>query len=116
MGGRKVPGRVGEFLFEAGHFDPQFAGIFKEREVIHRLWQLQQLAAARAEMRAQRALVAIPADERRICGCGGCTHKLFFKIAKRHKKSGWRVRLPTTCQARLLVSPAGTKSKAKSTG
>src|SRR2546429_5645784 len=23
----------------------------------------------------------------------------------RHKKSGWRVRLPTTCQTRLSVSP-----------
>jgi len=38
---------------------------------------------------------------------------MFFKNPQKHKKSGWRVRLPTTGQTRLRSSPTGIESEAK---
>src|ERR1700694_735432 len=110
----QLPAELQKFLLQPAHLDPELAGHFEKREVIHGLGQLQELAAARAEVRAECALVAAPANEGRIRECRGGTHKLLFKKSPEGtKKSGWRVRLPTTCQARLCVSPAGTESEAK---
>src|SRR5260370_25890211 len=75
----QLPTELQKFLFQAAHFDPELARHFEEREIVDRSGQLQELAAARAEVRAKRALVAAPANEGRIRGCRGGTHKLFFK-------------------------------------
>jgi hypothetical protein len=74
-----LPTELQEFLFQAPHFDPQLARHFEKREIVDRSGQLQELAAPRAEVRAERALMAAPANEGRIRGCRGGAHKLFFK-------------------------------------
>src|SRR5260370_7671101 len=70
----QLPTELEEFLLQPLHFDPEFARHLKEREIIHSLGQLQEFAAAGAEVRAKRALMAIPADERRIRCCRGSAH------------------------------------------
>src|SRR5260370_26518799 len=75
----QLPTELQKFLFQAAHFDPKLARHFEKREIVNGSGQLQELAAARAEVRAKRALVAAPANEGRIRGCRGCTHQFFFK-------------------------------------
>src|SRR5260370_19942152 len=70
----QLPTELEEFLLQPLHFDPEFARHLKEREIIYSLGQLQEFAAAGAEVRAKRALMAIPADERRIRCCRGSAH------------------------------------------
>src|ERR1700682_2259359 len=75
----QLPAELQKFLLKPAHLDPALAGHYDKREVIHGLGQLQELAAARAEVRAECALVAAPANEGRIRECRGGTHKLLFK-------------------------------------
>src|SRR5260370_15226722 len=75
----QLPTELQKFLFQAAQFDPKLARHFEKREIVDGSGQMQELAAARAEVRAKRALVAAPANEGRIRGCRGGTHKLFFK-------------------------------------
>src|ERR1700694_4110425 len=75
----QLPAELQKFLLQPAHLDPELAGHFEKREVIHGLGQLQELAAARAEVRAECALVAAPANEGRIRECRDGTHKLLFK-------------------------------------
>jgi hypothetical protein len=65
----QLPAKLQEFLFELVHFHPQLAGHLEKGEIIGAARDLLELAAARAEMSALRAFVAIPADQREIrCG------------------------------------------------
>src|SRR5882672_5423239 len=115
--GMELPAQLKKFSLEAVHLNPQIFWQFEERKIVERLRNLLQLAATGTEMRAQGALVAVPADEGRIGGCRSSAHKMFFKKSPEGtKKSGWRVRLPTTGQTRLRSSRTGIESEAKSTG
>ena len=116
--GMQLPAQLQKFLFECVHFDPELARQLEEREIIRSAGDLLEFSAGRAEVRAERAFVAAPANQRR--GRAGMGVLILLDIREssianspRHKKSGWRVRLPTTCRTRLLNSPAETETKAQ---
>src|SRR6266850_2073475 len=77
--GMELPAQLKKFSLEAVHLNPQIFRQFEERKIVERLRNLLQLAATGTEMRAQGALVAVPADEGRIRGCWRGAHKMFFK-------------------------------------
>src|SRR5260370_42478496 len=88
----QLPTELQKFLFQPYHFDPELARHFEKSEIVDRPGQLQELAATRAEVRAKRALVAARANEGRIRGCRGGTHKFFFKKSPEGTKKvacGW---------------------------
>ncbi|MGB2639437.1 MAG: hypothetical protein WAN32_10855, partial [Candidatus Acidiferrum sp.] len=64
--GMQLPAQLQEFLLERIHFNPQFARHLKEGEIIGVARQLLELAATLAKMNAECALVAVPANQRRI--------------------------------------------------
>src|SRR5271168_3094900 len=59
----QLPAQLQEFLFEGVHLDPKLARQPEQREIIRVAGDLLKLAAARAEMRALRALAAVPANK-----------------------------------------------------
>src|SRR5215472_8441287 len=97
----QLPAQLQELLLQAAHVDPQPPRHLEQCEIVQALRPLEQLAAGRTEMRAQGALVAVPADQWRMRRCRNRAHNFFRNSWSRHKKSGWRVRLPTTFQTRL---------------
>src|ERR1700676_5386192 len=81
----EFPAQLQKLLLQAAHFHPELAGHLEQLEIIDLLRELQEFPATRAEVCAERALVAAPADQRRIdpC-CVRCTH-LFRK--PKHRSS-----------------------------
>src|ERR1700745_597889 len=112
----QLPAELQEFLLQRTHFHPQLARHLKQSEVIGSLRQLQQLAATRAEVRAERALVAVPADQRRLCRGGNRAHGFFRNSSAGTKK----VAGASGCQPLVPISPRNSLRpncrKAKSTG
>src|SRR5260370_37022999 len=108
----QLPTELQKFLFQAAQFDPKLARHFEKREIVDGSGQMQELAAARAEVRAKRALVAAPANEGRIRGCRGGTHKLFFKKSPEGtKKVAGGVGFQTPLRDAPAVFPLGTKTE-----
>src|SRR5579864_8012264 len=115
----ELPAELQEFLFERVHFDPELAGYSEEREIILAASDLLEFAAAGAEMCALSALVAVPANQRRI----RCGHRLrhfwisdkFSPIRLRAQKKWLAGAAANHWYDSPLNSPAGIKSKVRKT-
>src|SRR6266852_4050275 len=107
----QLPAQFQKFLVQAAHLDPQLARDLEHLKVVDLLRKLEKFAARGAKVSAERALVAIPAHQRRIRCCRWCRHNPFKPLKcvgkspcalqgvairlPRKSKRGWRVRLPT---------------------
>src|SRR5215469_5365320 len=95
----ELPAQSQEFLLKHAHFEPKLTRQFQHREIVALLRRLQDLAAARAEMCPSGALMAVPADQRRIRHRGQSTHGN-TRLTQTQKK--WLAR----CGGQPLVRPS----------